>query len=111
MNTRTVLEPMITAIRRVPSTGWILSVHYPKNVAQSPFLTARRDLVLVVALGAAVLLGVVLFWSRRMVQPLSANVSASYCQFLRCGSVQGETQHTQVSPQKFFFAAVSPLIQ
>jgi PAS domain S-box-containing protein len=72
MNTRTVLAPMITAIRQVPSTGWILSVHYPKNVAQSPFLTARRDLVIAVALGAAVLLGLVLLLSRRMVRPLSA---------------------------------------
>jgi len=72
MNTMTALGPMITAIRQVPSTGWILSVHYPKNVAQSPFLTARRDLVLAVAVGAAVLLGSVLFLSRRMVRPLSA---------------------------------------
>ena len=72
MNTTTALGPMITAIRQVPSTGWILSVHYPKNVAQSPFLTARRDLVLAVTLGAALLLGLVLFLSRRMVRPLSA---------------------------------------
>jgi PAS domain S-box-containing protein len=70
MNTTTAAGPMITAIRKVPSTGWILSVHYPKKVAQAPFLTARRDLVLAVSLGAAALLAVVLFLSRRMLRPL-----------------------------------------
>jgi PAS domain S-box-containing protein len=72
MNTTTALGPMITAIRQVPSTGWILSVHYPKNVAQSPFLTARRDLVLAGGVGGASLGGLLLFLSRRMVRPLSA---------------------------------------
>ena len=70
MNTKTAAGPMITAIRQIPSTGWVLSVHYPKMVAQAPFLTARRDLVLAVALAAAVLLGIVLFLSRRMIRPL-----------------------------------------
>jgi PAS domain S-box-containing protein len=72
MNTRTTVTAMITAIRQVPSTGWVLSVHYPKRLAQSPFLTARRDLMVAVALGATVLLGLILFLSRRMVRPLSA---------------------------------------
>ncbi len=72
MNTRTTVTAMITAIRQVPSTGWVLSVHYPKDVAQSPFLTARRDLLIAVAVGAAVLLGIVLLLSRGMVRPLSA---------------------------------------
>lgn len=71
MNTTTAAGPMITAIRQIPSTGWVLSVHYPKSVAQSPFLTARRDLVLAVTLGAGVLLAIVLFLSRRIVRPLS----------------------------------------
>jgi hypothetical protein len=34
-----------------------------------------------------------------------------HCQFLRFGSIQGETQHTHVSPQKYFLAPLSPLIQ
>ena len=72
MNTRTSAGPMVTAIRQVPSTGWVLSVHYPKSVAQAPFLTARRDLVLAVATGALVLLAAVLLLSRRMMQPLLA---------------------------------------
>ena len=70
MNTRTARGPMITAIRQIPSARWVLSVHYPKTVAQAPFLTARRDLVLAVALGAAALLGIVLVLSRRMMRPL-----------------------------------------
>jgi PAS domain S-box-containing protein len=72
ISTKTAAGPMITAVRKLPSTGWILSVHYPKSVAQAPFLTARRDLVLAVALGAAVLLGFVLVLSRRMMRPLLA---------------------------------------
>ncbi|HEY8943128.1 MAG TPA: ATP-binding protein, partial [Polyangiaceae bacterium] len=70
MNTTTANGPMITAIRQIPSAGWTLSVHYPKSVAQSPFLTARRDLVLAVALAAAVLLAIVSYLSRRMLRPL-----------------------------------------
>jgi PAS domain S-box-containing protein len=72
MNTTTAVGPMITAIRQVPSTGWILSVHYPKTVARSPFLTVRRNLLLAVAAGATVLVGIVLFLSRRILRPLSA---------------------------------------
>lgn len=68
MNTTTTAEPMITAIRQIPSTGWVLSVPYPKSVARSPFLTARRDLVLTVAHGAGLLLSVVLLPSRRMLR-------------------------------------------
>jgi hypothetical protein len=40
-----------------------------------------------------------------------ARDGSGYCQFLRFGSIQGEAQHMQVSPQKYFFAPVSPLIQ
>jgi PAS domain S-box-containing protein len=72
MDTTTAAGPMITAIRQIHSTGWILSVHYPKTVAESPFLTARRDLLVALALEASVLLAIVLFLSRRMLRPLSA---------------------------------------
>lgn len=71
LNTTTAAGvPMITAVRRVPSSGWVLAVNYPKQVAQMPFLTARRDLVLAVVVGAAVLLGLVLFLARRIIRPL-----------------------------------------
>ena len=72
MNTTTAAGRMITAIRQIRTAGWVLSVHYPKTVAEAPFLTARRDLVLAVALGAALLLGIVSILSRRMLRPLSA---------------------------------------
>ncbi len=72
MNNTTAAGRMITAIRQIRTAGWVLSVHYPRTVAQAPFLTARRDLLLAVALSAIILLGIVSLLARRMLRPLSA---------------------------------------
>ena len=71
MHTTTVAGlPMITAVRIVPSTGWLLAVNYPKRVAEAPFHRARRDLLLALAIGASVLVALVLTMSRRLTKPL-----------------------------------------
>jgi two-component system, NtrC family, sensor kinase len=71
MHTKTVAGlPMITALKIVPSTGWLLAVNYPRRSAQAPFQRARRNLLLALAAGASALLAVVLTMSRRLTKPL-----------------------------------------
>jgi PAS domain S-box-containing protein len=71
MHTTTVAGlPMITAVKLMPSTGWLLAVNFPKRVAEMPFCRARRELFLALVLAAGALLALVLTVSRRLTRPL-----------------------------------------
>jgi len=76
--------PMITAVRRIPSTGWVLTVSYPKQAAQYPFLSARRDLMFALAAAGLALLAIILFLSGRMLRPLS--MMTRRVEALACGN-------------------------
>jgi PAS domain S-box-containing protein len=71
MHTTTVAGlPMITAVRMVPSAGWLLAVNFPRRIAEAPFESARRNLLLAVVIGTMALLALVLAMSRRLTKPL-----------------------------------------
>jgi PAS domain S-box-containing protein len=71
MHTTTVAGlAMITAVRLVPSTGWLLAVNFPKIAAETPFRRARRELLLALVVAAGALLALVLAMSRRLTKPL-----------------------------------------
>jgi PAS domain S-box-containing protein len=62
--------PMLTAVKLMPSTGWLLAVNFPKRAAETPFRTARRELLFALILAAGALLALVVIVSKRLTRPL-----------------------------------------
>jgi PAS domain S-box-containing protein len=62
---------MLTAVKRVPTTGWLLAANYPQADANEPFQRARAWYLLLAGAGALALVGLVWLTARRLTRPLT----------------------------------------
>jgi len=68
--TRAGLE-MVTAVRHVASTGWLLAANLPAADADAPFEQGRAWYLVATAVGALLLLAAVWLTTRRLMRPLA----------------------------------------
>jgi diguanylate cyclase (GGDEF)-like protein/PAS domain S-box-containing protein len=62
--------PMLTSIKRIPSTGWILGGNYPTEEAYAPINQAKRYFVLVIGFGIVLMLAMAWLLMRWLTAPL-----------------------------------------
>jgi len=62
---------MVTAVKRVPATGWVLAANYPLEEARAPFVRAGHWYLLGTGAMSLLLLGLVGLGTRRLVRPLA----------------------------------------